>query len=82
MGASVVGSDFSRNEGGASETVVSLAVDPGSTESDSDRDEARRVFAWVAIEEFSLSVDRSVFDSVGAEIVPNNATSELGVWLR
>jgi len=29
-----------------------------------------------------LSVNRSVFDPVIAGIVPNNATSELGVWLR
>lgn len=82
MGASVVGSDFSKNEGGASATVVSRAGEAGSTESESERDEARRVFAWVGMEEFGLRVDRSGFDPVGAGIVPTIATSEPRVWLR
>ena len=82
MGASVVGSDFSKNEGGASATVVSRAGEAGSTESESERDEARRVFAWVGMVEFGLRVDRSGFDPVGAGIVPTIATSEPRVWLR
>ena len=51
MGASAFGSDFSKNEGGASTTLLRVAVDAGSTESESERDEARRVFAWVGMEE-------------------------------
>jgi len=49
MGASAFGSDFSKNEGGASATVVRVAVELGSIESESERDEVRRVFDWVGM---------------------------------
>ena len=66
MGASVFGSDFSRNEGGASEILARVAVDTGSTESESERDKVRRVFAWVGMEEFRAEGCLRLFDPIGA----------------
>ena len=62
--------------------MVRLAVVTGSTESETDRDEVRRVFVSVLMEELLGRVGRIVFDPIKAGIVPNLVTSEPGVWLR